>query len=112
MPERTNGNERKQNKRTLYTDVEGRGCLTVMELKSNGSESQTKTNAGLHILTAKATGLVVILLASTNKTKKRSAFSQFPKFHSNMNPNSRQVYTCISSADKLCISHTAYIILF
>lgn len=29
-----------------------------------------------------------------------------------MNPNSRQVYTCISSADKLCISHTVSIHIF
>jgi len=29
-----------------------------------------------------------------------------------MNPNSRQVYTGISSADKLCISHTESILLF
>lgn len=29
-----------------------------------------------------------------------------------MNPNNRQVYTCISSADKLCILHTVSIHLF
>ena len=29
-----------------------------------------------------------------------------------MNPNSRQVYTCISSADRLCISHTVSIFCF
>lgn len=29
-----------------------------------------------------------------------------------MNPNSRQVYTCISSADKLCMSHTVSIHFF
>lgn len=40
-----------------------------------GSNVKTQTNAGLHILTAKATGLVVILLASTNKTKKIHIFS-------------------------------------
>lgn len=29
-----------------------------------------------------------------------------------MNPNSRQVYTCISSADKVCISHRVSILSF
>lgn len=43
-----------------------------------GPRARTQTNAGLHILTAKATGLVVILLASTNKTKKIFSVSQIP----------------------------------
>jgi len=28
-----------QYKQILYNDIEGRGCLTVMKLKSDGSES-------------------------------------------------------------------------
>lgn len=67
-----------------------------------GRKSRTQTNAGLHILTSKATGLVVIL-----------HFLSFPiSILTNMNPNSRQVYTCISSADRLCISHTVSILFF
>lgn len=67
-----------------------------------GPKSWTWT--GLYILTAKATGLEVVL-ASTNKTKKISIFavSQIP---TNMDCINWQVYTRIRSADKLCVSHT------
>lgn len=64
-------------------------------------------------LTAKAIGLILFSLASTNKTKKKLNYLSFPKsILTNMNPNSRQVTTCISSADRLCLSHTESILFF
>lgn len=122
LPEWTNWNNDRSE--WIYDlDVKGRGCLSVMRwnnkkqsrkkpnygsnvpwslLCPEGRKSRTQTNAGLHILTSKATGLVVIL-----------HFLSFPiSILTNMNPNSRQVYTCISSADRLCISHTVSILFF
>lgn len=47
-------------------------------------------------------------ICPTRKKKKDLHFPSFSKLSlTNMNPNSRQVYTCISSADELCRSQTA-----
>lgn len=89
-------------KKTNQKNTNYGGNVPWSLLCPEGRKSRTQTNAGLHILTSKATGLVVIL-----------HFLSFPiSILTNMNPNSRQVYTCISSADRLCISHTVSILFF
>lgn len=104
-------------------------AMAVMVLGScyegrwGSSKGQTQTNAGLHICTAKATGLKVLFFVVFvffwthinywNQKKKGLHFSvSQDSILTKKSPNSRQVYTCVSSADRLCISLREFIRIF